>query len=159
MLGIVLMMSSCEYHFRDDFSRYKDECSPEPVWRTTGFAWTVRGGKLIAEDPSKTFVLPDDAPHGKVVSVEATLSVSKTTGKNWKTAGVTVFRDKENYWHLALAESPDSEKGVKRHIELIESLDGKWLANVSGASKLPTTGNVYRQICKKNNPPTPQEIL
>lgn len=136
-LALTIGMVSCAYEFRDDFSKYPQDSDPEPGWKTTGFAWLARGGSLVAEDPSKTFALVADAPHGRFVTAEAAVTISGTTSKDWKTAGVVVFRDKENYWHLALAQTPDAQPEIKRHIELIECLGGKWLANTGGATQLP----------------------
>lgn len=119
---------------------YPDGSYGEPTWRADSVAWVVRDGRMTFEGGQKTFCDLQAAPRGRRVEVEASLSVGRRTGPGWAVAGVAVRRDPENYWHLALIESPDAE-GRSRSVELVESHQGRWLANFQGATALPRTAD------------------
>ncbi|MBT4818090.1 MAG: hypothetical protein HON70_20455, partial [Lentisphaerae bacterium] len=99
----------------------------------------------------KQFAVLKNSPFGESVEVEATLTVSGSTGTGWKIAGVSVFWDKPNYWHLAFVQSP-IEEGTKHFVELSENYEGTWLSQSklkeSPLPKLPDfvweTGRPYR---------------
>ena len=61
------------------------------------------------------------------LSVEAVVQVLEAPGQDWEIVGVSVYRDAQNFWHLALVESPD-EAGKEHFVELCEMREGRWLA-------------------------------
>jgi len=124
----------------DDFSRYGGRRKLSDRWEVTGFAWSAKGGVLMAEDPTKTFCMARKLPHGRRVRVEATVKVVGTTSRNWCVAGVVVRRDEQNHWHLAMVKPPEDSENQDRFFELVEEYDGKWLANSQDETKLPTWG-------------------
>lgn len=132
--------------FRDDFSAYPADSDGSPAWETDSVGWSVAppgqgtGGRLRAECGGRSFAVFAKSPRGRVQIIEATLSVSSTLNGNWKTAGLAVYRDDANYWHLALVESPDAD-GSKHFIELQESYAGQWLATSGETTRLTMVEN------------------
>ena len=104
---------------REDFQSLPAGPLPAKAWRTTGFTWRVQGGGLVCEDPGKTFAVARVLPHGRRVTVEARLAVTRAVGTQWKIAGVALHRDARNYWHLAMVEAPtDKGQAPRRSFEL-----------------------------------------
>lgn len=122
----------------DDFSRYQEGSDAADAWETTSVGWEVRGGRFESDGAGHSFAMPVAAPHARRVVIEATLILGRAAGKDWKTAGVALVRDDGNYWHLAAVESPDNA-GARHFIELHEMLDGRWLADSEGDSRLQAT--------------------
>jgi agarase len=75
-----------------------------------------------------------DADHAWV---EAEFVVKGRTGKEWKVAGVSLYQDVRNYWHLALVEGPGEADGV-RSLELKLMKDGHWGAEGTEGSRFAT---------------------
>ncbi len=124
----------------EDFSNVPDGNLPGG-WEITGFTWEADDGRLLCEDAGKTFAICTAAPHGREVTVEATIIPRRALGNQWKIAGVCVYRDGKNYWHLALTESPtNTGQTPKRSFELVECHRGSWLANYEGDTALPRRG-------------------
>jgi len=119
------------FQWTDDFARYAAGSEGAPNWDTTGIDWEAAGGKFVAADTARSFAILTKAPFARRVAVEATLVLRKTTGREWKTAGVAIVTDERNYWHLALVEAPDNAKHKRGHyVELSEMLEGAWLAHI-----------------------------
>jgi hypothetical protein len=53
-------------------------------------------------------------------------------------AGVALYYDENNFWHLALVEAPAAEGG-RRFVELNEAYGGLWPANFQGDTRLKAT--------------------
>lgn len=130
------------FQFREDFAKAEDGRLAPATWKTTGFTWAVREARLFCEDADKTFAILTGSPHGRSVRVEVTVMAKGSFGPNWKVAGAVVHRDDGNHWHLAMVESPPGKDGQppKHTWELLESLNGRWLANVQGGTALPAWG-------------------
>ena len=120
--------------FRDDFASYAEAGSGEPAWDTDSVLWEMRGGGLECANPGRSFAVYA-APYADEQIIEATLEVSGTTTDQWKIAGVAIFSDPANYWHLALVESPDTD-GARHYVELVEAYRGRWLAEAAPDTKL-----------------------
>ena len=69
--------------------------------------------------------------------VEATLVVTGRTGDGCS-AGVALYYDENNFWHLALVEAPAAEGG-RRFVELNEAYGG-FGRQISGRYETQTTG-------------------
>ncbi|MCG3179139.1 MAG: hypothetical protein BIFFINMI_01470 [Phycisphaerae bacterium] len=124
---------------RDDFSTYPEGGEPTPAWQTTTPFWEVRGGELVSDDArERGFAVFDRCPPGSDIAVEADVTVGKVIGREWKIAGVAVRADADNYWHLALVEGPD-QSGRGHFVELVEMLDGNWLAQNTAPTRLKGT--------------------
>lgn len=126
----------------DDFSRYRAGSDATEAWETGSFGWEVRDGRFESDGIGRAFALPTAAPHGRRLVVEATVIPRRSaSSKEWKIAGLAIMRDERNYWHLAFVESPEPN-GARHFVELQEMLDGNWLANTGGDSRLENTLNV-----------------
>jgi len=77
------------------------------------------------------------APMGQSITVEVTLTIHRAISTEWKVAGIGVFIDERNYWHIALVESPDKQ-GRMHFAELHQMLDGVWLSDVQDPTRLTT---------------------
>lgn len=142
--------------FRDDFSAYPADSDGSPAWDADSVGWSVvpaNGGapaRFHAETGGRSFAVYAKAPRGRVQTIEATLSVSGTKTENWKTAGLCIYDDDSNYWHLAFVESPTAD-GQKHFLELQESYDGQWLATSAEATRL--TSLAQQSYAWENNHP------
>ncbi|MGQ9730091.1 MAG: beta-galactosidase [Candidatus Zipacnadales bacterium] len=121
----------------DDFSGYADGSDGAPNWLTDSIFWETRDGAYWFDGRSAGFAVAGAGPWFRRISIEATLTLSEGYGEGWKVAGVAVYADRANYWHLALVQSPDAD-GARHYVELSEMLNGQWLSQ----NKLQST--VYR---------------
>jgi len=94
----------------------------------------VSKGVFSCDDPDKQFAVLS-SPLLKKFFIEARLTIREKTGSDWKIAGISVFVDEKNYWHLALAEKPDSAGGG-HFVELVEMYDNAWLSQSITLTKL-----------------------
>ncbi|MBN1346161.1 MAG: beta-galactosidase [Phycisphaerae bacterium] len=133
-----MLLSACvtlgAFEHRDAFD-YPDGTEGEPAWFAETVSWEVRDHAMTAAGGDRTFVLLQNAPHGRRVTVEATVTLERHKGNNWAIAGVAVRRDAGNHWHLALVESPEG----KHFVELQEQYDGAWPAVGMPDTKLTAT--------------------
>ncbi|HRR34379.1 MAG TPA: hypothetical protein P5026_09790 [Kiritimatiellia bacterium] len=67
------------------------------------------------------------APLASTVTVEAIFTPQRAGNDGWAIAAVAIVADPENYWHLALVQTPP-EHGLRPMVELCEMRDGVWLA-------------------------------
>ena len=82
------------------------------------FNFNSIGNKIIVGDGNYTHVC-----------LEADVVLERATAEDWKVAGIGIFVDSLNYWHLALVEAPDCQ-GRRHFIELKEMANGVWGNNV-----------------------------
>ncbi|MBI4976834.1 MAG: hypothetical protein HZC28_05095 [Spirochaetes bacterium] len=144
LLAILFTLAAADapFTFKDELS---DAASFSYIWKPTSFGWKVASGALTYTLPPREFAVLRNAPLGREVSVSAAMTLREATGAEWKTAGVSIFIDKKNFWHLALVESPDTQ-GKKHFVELVEMLEGNWLAQGAKESRLtpvPGTGSAF----------------
>jgi len=126
------------HRFLDDFSCYPEGSAGEPQWEVTHIGFEVRQGALWAEVPAGIgYALLRVAPFARTVTVEATVTVHRVLGRDWKIVGIGIFADRRNYWHLALVEAPE-HMGRRHFAELAEMLDGVWNAHGEPATHLTT---------------------
>jgi len=144
LLGVVLLLGRSlanapqPFRFSDDFGKYQAGSIGEPNWEVTNIGFEVRDGAMRAEVAAgRGYAILKTLPMGRTVTVEANLVVHKAISADWKVAGVGVFVDERNYWHIALVESPDAQ-GKKHFAELHQMLDGVWLSDVQDPTRLTT---------------------
>jgi hypothetical protein len=77
---------------------------------------------------------------GRDVTVTATVTPGASSGDQWNVAGIGIIADNDNFWHLALVESPLSD-GRKHAAELCEMHNDVWLGqNQKGATLTAVPG-------------------
>ncbi|HID55206.1 TPA: hypothetical protein EYP37_01660 [Candidatus Poribacteria bacterium] len=137
ILALLLIASASggQLMFHDDFSSYPDGSSGEPGWEPLSIGWMIKGGRYVNDEPVKVFTLISSIPPVRRLKIEATLTVRGKSSEDWKVAGVAVYKDGRNNWHLALVESPDSQ-GARHFFELQELYEGTWLAQNLPQTKL-----------------------
>ncbi len=113
-----------------------------PEWTLNPLGWKAEADGFLAEGPAGMAVRRD-VPRCEKLRMEATLQVVRSVGPRWKVAGIGVFDDPGNYWHLALVESPNDE-GAKRFIELCQMRDGHWLSQNNLQCSRRTMGRPWR---------------
>lgn len=143
LLIATALTSARAWETRDTFEQYPAGSDGSPVWDTSSIGWETQGKQFVVTDPGKSFALRNDAPLGRRVSIEATLTVEKAVAGQWKVAGLTVAQSPGNYWQLALVEAPP-ENGGRHYVELAESLDNNWNAENVGADFAWQYNHPYR---------------
>lgn len=128
------MVVAAPVTLRDDFSGHPNGSLPTG-WTAETLGWETRPGALEFDGAGTGHAWPGKAPMGRRVVVEATLEPRKSLGTEWKTSGVVIRADANNYWHLAFVETPNSQ-GRRHHFELTEMYEGRWLAQNEGDSRL-----------------------
>jgi len=113
--------------FTDDFSTYAPGSDGSPRWLTHSIFWEVRDGAYAFDGRSPGFAVAGEEPNYRKVTVQATMTLRESHGDSWKVAGVAVYADSGNYWHLALVEAP-ATAGSRHYVELSEMLKGEWLS-------------------------------
>ena len=68
------------------------------------------------------------APLSENCEISAVITIKSRTGEQYATAGVGLWCDSNNYYHLALVESPLASKGY-HFIELHQKYKGAWPGN------------------------------
>lgn len=120
---------------RDDFGSYTSGSTAGPQWSTGAIGWSVQEGALTSEGAGRSLAHHRRIGFGRELWVECRITPRRAAGEEWKTAGIAIIYDDRNYWHLALAERPNSlDRG--RFVELTEMKDGRWLANFEGDTRL-----------------------
>lgn len=114
---------------------YADGTDGSPRWTLDAVAWEVQGGKMTYSSGARGFAIAEEAPFASEMTVETSIKPVKREGTEWCTVGVALRQDKDNFWHLALVESPISDEG-KHFVELCEMMDGQWLSQSAPETKL-----------------------
>lgn len=120
--------------YEEQFS-YPDGSEGAPAWFAESIGWQVQGGRMIHEKGPRSFAILEQAPYGKRMRVTAWVRVRARQGGDWAVAGIAIRWNADNYWHLALIESP-GDTGRRHFVELAECLDGKWLAHTNPETRL-----------------------
>ena len=145
LLALFQVGASVPFFYEDEFNNYSKDSDGSPTWNTGGLGWSMTSGTYQCEAPQRDFAILSASPWASAGLMEATLIVDGTTSGNWKTAGIGIYSDADNYWHLALVESPDSQGGEHTY-EMAEMLNGRWLANFNGETALQSTETIDTNI-------------
>jgi hypothetical protein len=121
LLGPIAGMRAAEVTVTDDFS------GTAAQWDTDGLSWEIRDGRLNGELGLPAVAWLAGSPLYTTVQCETTLVPQGARSSNWKLAGLGLWQDERNFWHLALVEKPDRD-GQGHFVELCEMRDGNWLA-------------------------------
>lgn len=111
------------------------EMTPLPAsgdgWFGDPLVWTFRpAGIGCAVSNGHGFAVYEAAPLSSNVGVEAVFTPSAAKGGGWNIASVAIVEDEDNFWHVALVQSPP-EEGAKPRVELCEMREGRWLAQTN----------------------------
>ncbi|MDR3706880.1 MAG: hypothetical protein P4L33_01155 [Capsulimonadaceae bacterium] len=139
----VLQSASIAAAFTEDFSKANGPDGAPAGWTYSGFGFSSGSGALECNlGDERGLAIWQAAPMGRDVTFTANVTPRASIGSQWKIAGIGVIVDKENFWHLALVESPESA-GRKHAAELTEMRDAGWLGQFQPGAKLsqlPTIG-------------------
>jgi hypothetical protein len=130
LLPCLLPAADGERSVTDDFSSYADGSDGSPTWQSDSIFWEVRDGAYQFQGGAPGFAMLAGDDLYREATVEATITLHESQGESWKVAGVAVYADAANYWHLALVEAPAEEDG-RHFVELSEMLGGQWLSQQS----------------------------
>lgn len=116
------------YRWTDDFSSYAEGSLGEPRWQPGAIDLEVKEGCYRFEGRLDSFSIADGIPPCRWVEIEATITMlAPGPTDSWRVGGISIYSDDNNFWHLALVESPASHN--QRHfLELSEKRQGRWLA-------------------------------
>lgn len=120
---------------QDDFRSYADGNDGSARWDAGWGGWSMRGGTYESDGHGQSMAVYRQAPYGRHLVVEATVTPRMAVDAQWKTAGVAVVLSDGDYWHLALVESP-SALGAHHTAEMAEMVGGRWLAHSEGPTRL-----------------------
>ncbi|MBQ9430015.1 MAG: hypothetical protein IJU44_00520 [Kiritimatiellae bacterium] len=96
-------------------------------WNSNPLGWKIRADGITSEFSDGNFFAETKLPIAGEVQISATMRPVQSRSSEWSTAGVSIRLDSENYWHLALVQSPAAQ-GSRHFYELCENMDGKWLS-------------------------------
>lgn len=103
-------------------------------WIADPLGWTF-SEKTVESLYGRSFALVRDMPCSTKVEISADIVPVSAAEDQWATAGVSVYFDKDNFWHVALVRAPD-DKGGGRFFELQQSYDGEWAKGYEATMKL-----------------------
>jgi hypothetical protein len=133
---LILAMSSLgAFDYADHFD-YPDGSEGAPAWNANNILWETSNGAMTFSGEKRSFLSLKSAPFGDDLSFEARVVVNSRGEEQWGVAGVAIRADDSNYWHLAIAEAPESQ-GKRHFVELTEMLNGVWLSQSAQATQLP----------------------
>ncbi|MBM3493772.1 MAG: hypothetical protein FJX72_05540 [Armatimonadetes bacterium] len=122
----------------EDFASYPEGVVYGARWEFGGLGWAIRSGRLACEAGTRTTAVPASAPHGRSMTFEVVMRPERSTGSEWKTAGIAIAENDANFWQLSLVEGPEAS-GRTHSLELHEMLKGRWLANIETGTALAKT--------------------
>ncbi len=93
-------------------------------WSFTSMGWSLSSGALRDTGSSRSYAVLLKELCGDNIWAEAEVMVQGRRGDGWKVAGISLYQDVRNFWHLALVESP-GDTG-RRFFELKLMRDGQW---------------------------------
>ncbi|MDD4101093.1 MAG: hypothetical protein PHU80_00485 [Kiritimatiellae bacterium] len=101
----------------------------ESSWFANPIAWKFGDGTItcVLSNANET-ALYEKAPLASNVTVAATFTPASAGGPGWSIAAVAITADRNNFWHLALVQSP-KEHGRKPFFEISEMREGRWNAH------------------------------
>ncbi len=136
---------------QDDFSAYVAGSDGSPKWITDDISWEVNNGCFENNSLKKSFAKYDSTV-GTDLTFESEVTIQVSQGDKYKSAGISVYSDNNNYWSLALVEGPEA-KNKMHYIELQEMFNGQWCVQDYGETKLKVGSYVGDGIEWKYNQP------
>ncbi|MDJ0304662.1 hypothetical protein, partial [Dehalobacter sp.] len=122
------------YTYNDGFSSYEVGSDGSPNWVNDEMSWGIKNQYLYNDAIKKSFSRLN-TPEVYEMTFESEVNIENSKVDTYKVAGISVYDDSKNYWHLVLSEAPET-KGKKHFVELAEMYNGKWNAQGAGDTKL-----------------------
>jgi len=111
-------------------------------WNLPIAGFSVQPGALAYDgSQDKCIAVWTATPVGKTITYTANITASAAPGTDWDVAGIGIYFDDQNYWHLALVQSPESAKS-DHFAELSEMYNNVWGAHSAEGTKLNITQDV-----------------
>ena len=108
------------------------------AWKMSS-KWKFEGNVLSGD--SGNFIFLNNAPQLSTMTLSAEIIAEEATGKSWKTAGLGIFKDKENYWRLSFVERPDNDKAhPKQHFLELKMMKQKKWGSYEGIKRVKSSG-------------------
>jgi hypothetical protein len=108
----------------------EDARTGETSWEFSSLGWEAADDELRAAWQGDGFAVSQAPALFRDLTCRVELVPERSLGTGWKVAGLVVYQDTGNFWHLALVEGPD-EDGAEHFIELSEMREGQWLAHLN----------------------------
>lgn len=89
--------------------------------------WQLSNGTAIGSAKTTSMLFVKDIPSSSSMSLEAEITPRKAMSEHWKTSGICIFMDKDNFWTFNLGEAPDT-MDKKHYVELKSMCGGNWEA-------------------------------
>lgn len=128
-LAAIVLISNVSHAWTLDLRRL-GQLKTEESWAFTSMTWQPEPEGLSDNGAARSHAVLLNTMDASHAWAEAELTVTGRTGGGWKVAGVSLYQDIRNYWHLALVEAPD-ELGGGHSVELRQMRDGVWGAEAA----------------------------
>lgn len=107
-----------------------------PSWDFTSADWEpAADGLHVTAGSERSYAFAARPVAGAEVCITAVVTLVRRTDAGWAQAGLSVRMSDSNHWCLTMVEAPDDMQR-RHHVELSEMLDGRWLAQGSGTTRL-----------------------
>lgn len=111
------------------------------AWKMSS-KWKFEDNVLSGD--SGNFIFLNNAPQFSNLTLKADIVVNEATSKSWKTTGLGVFKDKENFWRLSFVERPDNDKShPKQHFLELRMMKQKKWSSIEGIKGVKHKGLVW----------------
>lgn len=90
-------------------------------WRMSS-KWKFEDNVLSSD--SGGFIFLNGSPQFNSLTLKAEIITERATGESWKSAGLGVFKDDDNFWRLSMVEAPGDKP--KRYTELKAMNSKEW---------------------------------
>jgi hypothetical protein len=108
------------------------------AWKMSS-KWKFEGNVLSGD--SGNFLFLNNTPQYSNLTFKADIVVNEATSKSWKTTGLGVFKDKENFWRLSFVERPDNDKShPKQHFLELKMMKQKKWGSYEGIKRVKSSG-------------------
>ncbi len=127
---------------REDFSSFTAGSDATPAWEPQSVGWEVVNGAYVGDSG---VALWRAVPFASAVTFACDVTVLELRPGDWLTVGLGIDADDKNYWALNLVVAPEN-RGRQHTTELQEAVDGVWLAQSQGQTRLkrlPSQGDAF----------------
>lgn len=111
-------------------------------WTLPSEGFSEQAGALAYDaSTDKNIAVWSATPVGTTITYIGYVTPTDAPGTDWSVAGIGIYSDDQNYWHLALVQAPDNLK--KDHFEELSEMDnGNWNAQGTAPTALTVNNDV-----------------